>query len=132
MIKTSGIEEEIRKTAALASDIDKSLKTELDALGMSWRDDARRNSLVKTGTLRRNYNFEGVEKSNGEYRLEVYNNIEYAPHVEYGHRIVVYGHWTGRVKRGEYTLTNARQRAYAKLPKAIRRAMQKVEERFND
>ena len=39
--------------------------------------------------------------------IEVYNNVEYAPYVEYGHRIVAFGHDTGRVKEGTYMLRDA-------------------------
>lgn len=39
--------------------------------------------------------------------IEVGNNVEYAPFVEFGHRIVAYGHDTGRVKEGEFMLRDA-------------------------
>lgn len=39
--------------------------------------------------------------------IEVYNNTEYAPFVEFGHRIVAFGHDTGRVKEGTYMLRDA-------------------------
>ena len=39
--------------------------------------------------------------------IEVYNNTEYAPFVEYGHRIVAFGHDTGRVKEGVFMLRDA-------------------------
>ena len=39
--------------------------------------------------------------------IEVYNPVEYASYVEYPHRIVAWGHDTGRVKEGVYMLRDA-------------------------
>lgn len=38
------------------------------------------------GTLRRNWSISPVEKIGDMYRITIYNNTEYAPYVEYGHR----------------------------------------------
>lgn len=56
-----------------------------------------------TGRLRAGWS--RSEPSGGA--IDVYNNVEYAPHVEFGHRIVAYGHDTGRVKEGEFMLRDA-------------------------
>ncbi|MFV0342757.1 MAG: HK97 gp10 family phage protein [Anaerocolumna sp.] len=40
----------------------------------------------ETGYLRDNWHVGKITKINGEYYIEVYNNTEYAEHVEYGHR----------------------------------------------
>lgn len=39
--------------------------------------------------------------------IEVFNNVEYAGYVEYGHRIVAFGKDTGRVQPGVYMLRDA-------------------------
>ena len=39
--------------------------------------------------------------------VEIYNNTEYAPYVEFGHRIVAYGHDTGRFYPGTFMLRSA-------------------------
>jgi len=38
------------------------------------------------GTLRRGWSILGVNKEGGEYRVEIFNPVMYAPYVEYGHR----------------------------------------------
>ena len=40
----------------------------------------------KGGTLRRNWSISPVEKIGDVYRITIYNNTEYAPYGEYGHR----------------------------------------------
>jgi len=40
----------------------------------------------ETGDLRNSWDVGDIEKRGGEYYIEVYNNIEYVEHVEYGHR----------------------------------------------
>lgn len=39
--------------------------------------------------------------------IDVYNNTEYAPYVEFGHRIVAFGKDTGKVKEGVFMLRDA-------------------------
>ena len=41
---------------------------------------------VQTGHLRREWHIGSIEKQGNEYYIEVYNNVEYAEPVEYGHR----------------------------------------------
>lgn len=41
---------------------------------------------VKTGRLRNEWHVGEIEKRGNEYYIEVYNNVEYAEPVEYGHR----------------------------------------------
>ena len=132
MIKTTGLEEELKKLKALPTDIDRAMIRELNMLGLAWRDDARNNSPTITGVYKMGHTFNGTEKSNGEFRVEVANNVEYAPHVEYPHREYVYGRATGRIRPGQYVLHNSRRRAYVKLPKVIRNAYKRVEVKFND
>ena len=58
---------------------------------------------ANTGLLRKKW--EVSEPAGGS--IEVYNNVEYAPYVEYGHRIFKFGKDTGRVKEGTYMLRDA-------------------------
>lgn len=58
---------------------------------------------VDTGYLRNQWSSTAPA---GE-EVEIYNNTEYAAHVEYGHRIVAFGRDTGRVKQGEHMLRDA-------------------------
>lgn len=47
------------------------------------------------GQLRRNWQIGRVQKKGSIYEIEVFNNTEYAPFVENGHRVVVHGKTVG-------------------------------------
>ena len=64
---------------------------------------AKLKTPVDTGRLRAGF---FTTMNSGEEAV-VANNTEYAGHVEYGHRIVAFGHDTGRVKQGEHMLRDA-------------------------
>lgn len=46
----------------------------------------KRRTPVDTGQLRRSWKVGKVERKGDNYIVEIYNNTEYAPYVEYGHR----------------------------------------------
>ena len=47
---------------------------------------AKKNTPVDTSYLRDNWKVGKIKKIGNEYYIEVYNNVEYAEPVEYGHR----------------------------------------------
>ena len=58
---------------------------------------------VDTGHLKRNWFISNVRRRGDIFEIEIYNNVEYAPWVENGHRIVRNGHTVGFVE-GRYML----------------------------
>lgn len=56
-----------------------------------------------TGLLRQSWESGDVEGDS----IEVGNNVEYVPYVEFGHRIVAFGKDTGKVQPGEFMLRDA-------------------------
>lgn len=84
------------------------------------------------GTLRRNASMQKAQTSfNGSVSVSVYNNTEYAPHVEYGHRIIRDGKCLGYVP-GKHFWRNS---IYQFQPTfwTLRKAMQKeLEELLSD
>ena len=57
---------------------------------------------VDTGNLRNSW-----QKEMSGDSVEVGNNVEYSPFVEFGHRVKIRGRYTGRVVEGVYMLRNA-------------------------
>lgn len=53
---------------------------------MVW-EKTKERTPVDTGHLRDNWQIGAIEKRGDEYYIEVYNNVEYAEPVEYGHRL---------------------------------------------
>lgn len=50
-----------------------------------WKK-VKEETPVKTGNLRGEWHVGSIEQRGSEYYIEVYNNVEYAEPVEYGHR----------------------------------------------
>lgn len=48
--------------------------------------EVKQKTPVDTGELRRNWEVGPVVKNGGYYEITVFNPVEYAPYVEYGHR----------------------------------------------
>lgn len=134
MIKTTGLEEEMKKIRRLGKTFDQEITKELNSLGLEWRDDVRVNIHPVSGDLKRSTKFEGTEKKGNTFYVTVSNNLDYAEHYEYGHRQEVGRYVPALGKRlkkpyvkGRYTFRDARARAKGKLPRTIRAAIQKAE-----
>ncbi len=119
-IETEGFKEELEKVKKISSTMDFLVKSELTQLGMAWQADCRENTGVITGDLKRSWKVKKAKKRFGEFSVSVGNKVEYAAHVEYGHRIVRNGTVVGSV-RGQYIMNRAKDRAEAQMPKVIKR-----------
>ena len=107
----------------VCKDIAKSLGTNLEKLVI-------KSTPVITGTLRRNWKTKGFKIANG-YQVTVLNQTEYAPYVEYGHRIVRNKKTIGFVK-GRYMLTRATQKIRETAIQHARKILKRVlKEHFN-
>lgn len=85
--------------------------------------------LVDTGNYRRNWFAERVEPEPNTYGVELQNTVEYASHLEYGHKT----RGTTKVKGkfvGQQALDDARYYCIKKLDDALDRAFKKYHESF--
>lgn len=71
-------------------------------------------SIPPGGELRAAWAKEDTDK----FKKTIYNNTEYANHVEYGHRIVQGGKTKGKV-RGRYMLYKSMKRSNKRFPKVL-------------
>lgn len=71
------------------------------------------------GHLRRMWQISRIKKSGDVFEIEVFNNVEYAPHVEYGHRTR-----NGGFVQGRYMMAISMQEIEAILPKIADRHVQ--------
>lgn len=74
----------------LAEAIDKQYPEEFRkmviGLAVQLEEKVKERTPVQTGHLRREWHIGEIQKRSNEYYIEVYNNVEYAEPVEYGHR----------------------------------------------
>ncbi|MBZ2387783.1 HK97 gp10 family phage protein [Anaerococcus murdochii] len=85
-IDTKGLDDLLDKVESLSPRIDQAVYTAMADEGLSWRDDVRDNTPVDTGDLRRSWELTGPDKKGLKFEMDLANNLEYAEHVEYGHR----------------------------------------------
>ena len=85
-IDTKGLDDLLDKVNNLSPRIDQAVMFAMNDEGLSWRDDVRANTPVDTGDLRRSWTLTGPDKRGLKFEMDLANNLEYAEHVEYGHR----------------------------------------------
>lgn len=107
------------------SEIDKRVLNKAVSVGMA---DAKRNTPVVTGFMRKNWRAAPAVKSkSGEVKKTLVNTADYASYVNYGHRIVnKKGETVGFVK-GQFIL----EKAVGKVEKEIVRLFEEEVERVN-
>ena len=85
-IDTKGLDCLLDKVNNLSPKIDQAVLSTMTDQGIDWRDDVRANTPVDTGDLRRSWELTGPDKKGLKFEMDLANNLEYAEHVEYGHR----------------------------------------------
>ncbi len=69
----------------------------------------------KGGTLRKGWKAGEIRKEGNVYKVEISNNVEYAPYVEYGHRTPSHRGWVP----GKFMLTISEQELETIAPKVL-------------
>ncbi len=81
-----------------------------------------KGSVKHGGTLRRGWTVGEITEINGIYKVEIINNVEYAPYVEFGHRTRNHKGWV----KGVYMLTISEQEIDENLETIIRLKLNKI------
>ncbi|OHW62172.1 hypothetical protein EUAN_12410 [Andreesenia angusta] len=137
MFSSKGWDEEEKRLAKIAIVFDEEIRKGMDEVGFEMRDIARDEAPYATGTLKRSIKFDGTEREGETYKAVLYSNLEYAPHVEYGHRQEVgkYIPALGKtlVKRyikGFYFMQKGKEAGKKQLKPAMVRAIKRAKERL--
>ena len=123
-----GFKEQAEKLGKIPNGLDSALEDFLNDVGSDWRDDTRDNTPVDSGELRRSMTFEGAKKSAGGFEIAVSNNLEYAEHVEYGHRT---RDGKGYVP-GVNMMRNGQKGAEERISKELGGLISEVEDEYSD
>lgn len=86
-------------------------------LEMAFRAERKikKRTPVDSGHLRRNWQVGNVEKRGNAYIVEIFNNLEYASYVEYGHRTRDHTAWV----EGRFMATISMREIERQLPKFL-------------
>lgn len=83
-----GLDEwEKRLSQAIENQYPEAFREMVIDLAIQLEGRVKENTPVKTGHLKREWHIGDTVKRGDEYYIEVYNNVEYAEPVEYGHRM---------------------------------------------
>ncbi|QEK11692.1 HK97 gp10 family phage protein [Crassaminicella thermophila] len=102
------------------------IEKELQRLALDLEGTIKRRTPVDTGRLRGSFTTGRVKKIGGEWYIEVGTNVEYAEHIEYGHRTANGGFVPG-IKMVEVSVTQLEQRLPIKMRAWLRRMLREFE-----
>ncbi|MBB6670276.1 HK97 gp10 family phage protein [Cohnella nanjingensis] len=89
----------------------------------------KKRTPVDSGELRRNWMVGNVERRGNSFVVEIFNNTEYGPYVEYGHRS---GPGLTEWTEGRFMLTISMKEIERELPRYLeRRQMELLEQLMN-
>lgn len=118
MSKTFGFDEFQKRLIDLAEkEAPKAIDDEVARLAMMALADVKLLTPVQSGTLKRSWTTSKVENGKGE----VGTNIEYAPHVEKGHK-----DRAGNKKQGKHMLEQTVEQIERRLPDEMKRFFDKL------
>lgn len=132
-IDTKGLGDLLDKVNNLSPRIDEAVMSAMSDEGIDWRDDVRANTPKDTGDLRRSWTLTGPDKKGLKFEMDLANNLEYAEHVEYGHRQEP-GRFVPAIGKrlkadfvpGSYMLRDGTRRLEETLGPAVQREVKKV------
>lgn len=81
-----------------------------------------KNTPSDTGNLRRSWAVGNVVKNGTTYEVEVFNNTEYAPYVEYGHRTANHSGWV----QGKFMLTISEKELQQNADKIVQQSLERL------
>lgn len=115
-----------KKLEALGENVPKVFKSVAKRGAVHAENTAKRltdqEKLVDTGAYRRNWNAEGVELEKDVYAITLQNSMDYASHLEQGHRLRNGKRWQGRFV-GARTLSDTEGEVILTLQEEIDIAM---------
>ena len=82
------------------------------------------------GQMRRSWSISNIKRSNNGIKKELFNNVEYAPHVNYGHRIIIRGVTKGFVE-GKFILEKVINRVEKAMINEFDKAINEVKKKHD-
>lgn len=122
-IDTKGLEAFSKRLSKLNEDTMRDFcKREAKGLAQRLLRKVIKRTPVDTGHLRGSWSATDVEELDDAYRITVYNSVEYAPYVEFGHRTRNHQGWVA----GYFMLTKSEIEVDALAPKLLEQRLEKL------
>ena len=127
-VEMEGFKEQAEKIGKIPEGLDTVLEEFLNDVGSDWLEDTKDNTPVDSGDLEKSMTFEGAKKYAGGFEIAVSNNLDYAEHVEYGHRT---RGGKGKVP-GFRMMRNGQKRAEERISSELGGLIGEVEDEYSD
>lgn len=85
-IDNKGLDGLLDKVNSLSPRIDQAVISAMADQGGDWWKDVKDNTPVDNGDLQNSWTLTGPDKKGLKFEMDLSNNLEYAAHIEYGHR----------------------------------------------
>lgn len=138
-VDISGVADTIDKILRIPEVFDEEITKTLNDEGADWLADVRANTPVDTGDLRRSWTLSPISKNANVFEMELSNNLDYANHIEFGHRQKPGRYVPAIGKRlkadfvkGYYMLRDGTSRLEDRLPASIDKAVARARGRLSD
>ena len=115
-----GLDVFLRDMGRLANGLDNAINEVLLETADEVVADTKLNTPVKTGTLKRSWTHDNVERDGNKYSVQVGSSVIYAPYVEEGHRQV------SAFVQGRFMLKDSIDKNKDKLQQKINEKLDKV------
>ncbi|WP_019124640.1 HK97 gp10 family phage protein [Peptoniphilus grossensis] len=106
--------------------LDKIMEEAIEDIALRTLRKITKRTPVDTGNLRLSWDISRAKKTSTGYQIEILNPTEYAPYVEYGHRIVAGGATIGW-KEGVFMMTISEKEMEKTMDKIIQKHLDKYE-----
>lgn len=127
-VDISGVADTIDKILRIPEVFDEEITKTLNSEGADWLGDVVGNTPRKTGDLQKSWTLSPISKNANAFEMELSNNLDYAIHIEYGHRTR-----GGKSKvKGFHMLKNGTSRLEDRLPASIDKAVARARGRLSD
>ena len=117
-----------KKLKELEQDVPKIFEKVAKKGAIKFRNEAQdrtdKEGLVDTGAYKRNWLGKATEPLPAVYGVECTNNMEYASHLEYGHKLRNGKRWKGRFV-GELSMREAEYYCVQQLEKELEKAIKR-------
>lgn len=125
-MKMEGYEAEEARVKKIKKVYDDACRKYCDRMGLYLYETVVEKTPVDTGQLQRGWKRSSVYKTDKQFRQDVENNVDYAMHVEKGHRIKVNDKYVGYVE-GQYFLEKSQRQYLRKRPEFLRQLRDEIQ-----
>lgn len=138
-VDISGVADTIDKILKIPEVFDEEITKTLNSEGADWMGDVVSNTPRKTGDLQKSWTLSPISKNTNVFEMELSNNLDYADHIEFGHRQKPGRYVPAIGKRlkadfvkGYYMLRDGTSRLEDRLPASIDEAIARARRRLSD